>query len=431
MIRQDPAHPVRFRHRDSCRLCASRKLERVVELAPIPLAEKYTTTTDGPHGGVGLYPVDLYMCLACGHVQLLDVIDSEALWDDYTYHSGQTRGIVEHFEEVAENLIARYQPPPGSLVVDVGSNDGSLLRPFRQRGYRVLGIDPAREIARKATASGIETIPEQFTPDLARQIRQQHGPAAVVTAFNVFAHADDLNGMAASIRHLLADDGLFQFEAQYLLDILDKLLLGTIFHEHMSHHSLKPMVQFLARHRLEMIDVERVSIQKGSIVGTAQPACGPRPVRPSVGQLLALESERRLDRPDTVRQFGQRLAQLKQQVGELMADWKRRGLTVAGYGAARSGPTLIVQFGLEDTIEYILDDHPQKVHKYSPGHHIPVVPTAELYRRMPDYVVILAWIHARKIVAGNREYLERGGRFVICCPEVQVVEADTDLATIL
>jgi hypothetical protein len=419
-----------FAHRDNCRLCSGRKLERVVQLAPIPLAEKYTTT-DQPNGDGELYPVDLYMCLACGHVQILDVIDSEALWDDYTYHSGQTRGIVEHFEEVAENLVSRHGPPPGSLVIDVGSNDGSLLRPFQRRGFRVLGIDPAREIACKATASGIPTIPACLTPDLARKIRDEHGPAAVITAFNVFAHADDLNGMTASIRDMLAPDGVFQFEAQYLLDIVDKLLLGTIFHEHMSHHSLKPMKHFLERHGMELIDVERNSIQKGSIIGTAQPAGGPRPVRSTVGELLALEAERRLDRPDTVRQFGHRLARLKQQVDELKADWERRGLTVAGYGAARSGPTLIVQFGLEQTIRYILDDHPQKVHKYSPGHHIPVVPTEELYRRMPDYVVILAWIHARKIVTTNRQYLERGGRFVICCPEVHVVDADTDPATIL
>jgi hypothetical protein len=146
-----------------------------------------------------------------------------------------------------------------------------------------------------------------------------------------------------------------------------------------------------------------------------------------VGKLLDLEAERRLDRPETVRQFADRLEQLKRKIGGLVADWQHRGLTIAGYGAARSGPTLIVQFGLGETIQYIFDDHPQKVHKYSPGHRIPVVPTAELYRRMPDYVIILAWIHAKRIVANNRKYLEQGGHFVICCPEVQVIGADTAL----
>ena len=407
-------------HRDNCRLCSSKNLELVVKLAPIPLAEKYTSA-DQPVETGEFYPVDLYMCRDCGHVQILDVIDSAKLWDDYTYHSGQTKGIVEHFQTVAENLIKRHQPVPGSLVIDVGSNDGSLLRQFKDRGFRVLGIDPAREIARKATASGIETIPELLTAELAQKIRAEYGPASVITAFNVFAHADDMNGMAANIRHMLAPDGVFQFEAQYLLDIVDKMLLGTIFHEHMSHHSLKPLQRFLERHGMQVIDVERVTIQMGSIIGTAQPVGGKRLVAPAVGELLALEEARHLDKPETVRQFRVRLDQLRLEADALVAKWKNQGATVAGYGAARSGPTLIVQFGLEKVIQYIFDDHPQKVNKFSPGHGIPVLPSTELLKRMPDYVVILAWIHAKKIVAANREYLEKGGHFVVCCPQVVVI----------
>ena len=147
-----------FLHRDNCRLCSSPNLELVVKLSPVPLAEKYTTA-DEPDDGNERYPLDLYMCRDCGHVQLLDVIDSDRLWDDYTYHSGQTKGIIEHFEEVAEQTIRRYQPPAGSLVVDIGSNDGSLLRPFKQRGYRVLGIDPAREIRARPPHRGSKRCP--------------------------------------------------------------------------------------------------------------------------------------------------------------------------------------------------------------------------------------------------------------------------------
>ena len=411
----------KFIHRDNCRLCSSKNLELVVALAPVPLAEKYTLP--GEPDDCESFPLDLYMCRDCGHVQLLDVIDSDRLWDDYTYHSGQTKGIIEHFEEVAEQTIRRYQPPAGSLVIDIGSNDGSLLRPFKQRGYRVLGIDPAREIARKATESGIETLPELMTEDLARSIREKYGPASIITAFNVFAHADDLNGMAESIRQMLAPDGVFLFEAQYLVDIVEKMLLGTIFHEHMSHHSLKPMKTFLARHGMELVDVERVTIQKGSIIAAVQHQGGPRTIQPAVGELLALEEERGLDKCATVKQFAERLERNQRKIGELIAQWKSRGATMAAYGAARSGPTFIVQFGLGDVISCIFDDHPQKVHRLSPGDRIPVVPTEELCKRMPDYVFILAWIHAKKIVAGNRKYLEQGGHFVVLCPDIQVIDA--------
>jgi len=412
------------KHRDNCRLCHSRNVQLVVKLAPIPLAEKYSNSPSG--AGDEVFPIDLYMCLDCGHVQILDVIDSETLWVDYTYHSGQTKGIVDHFEQVAEKVIARYRPARGALVVDVGSNDGSLLRPFLRRGYRVVGIDPAADIARKATASGVPTIAELMSVDIALRIGAEHGSAAVVTAFNVFAHADDMGSMADSIRTLLAPDGVFLFEVQYLMDIIDHTLLGTIFHEHMSHHSLKPMTAFLARHDMELIDVERVTIQKGSIIGTAQPKGGPRKPTPAVAELVALEAERKLDRPETVERFGAKLQALKRQTAGLVEQWRKRGAKVAGYGAARSGPTLIAQLGLGKEIDCIFDDHPQKVGKYSPGDHIPVVPTSELYKRKPDYVIILAWIHAKKIVAANRKYLEEGGRFVVCCPEVQVIGADSD-----
>lgn len=413
-----------FIHRNICRLCSGPNLELVVNLAPVPLAEKYTKPGETDDDNER-YPLDVYMCRDCGHVQLLDVIDSDRLWDDYTYHSGQTKGIIEHFEEVAEQTIRQHQPPAGSLVIDVGSNDGSLLRPFKNRGYRVLGIDPAREIARKATESGIETLPELMSADLARKIREKYGPASVITAFNVFAHADDLNDMAESIRTMLAPDGVFLFEAQYLVDIVDKMLLGTFFHEHMSHHSLKPMQQFLKRHGLELIDVQRVTIQKGSIIGTVQHQGGPRKVQPAVAELLALEEKMCLDQPATLKQFQDRLERNKRKIGELIAQWKGRGATIAAYGAARSGPTFIVQFGLGDAISYIFDDHPQKVNRLSPGDRIPVLPTEELYKRMPDYVFILAWIHAKKIVANNRKYLEQGGHFIVLCPDVQIVDINS------
>lgn len=412
-----------FFHRSQCRLCSSANVELVIALEPVPLAEKYSLP--GESHVAETYPLDVYMCKDCGHVQLLDVIDSDTLWDDYTYHSGQTQGIIDHFKDVAQEIVQKFQPAPGSLVIDIGSNDGSLLRPFKDAGFKVLGIDPARQIAAKATASGIETLPELMTVELADKIRAERGPASVITAFNVFAHADDMGSIAEGIRRMLAPDGVFFFEAQYLMDIVDKMLLGTIFHEHMSHHSLKPMQAFLARHGLELIDVKRVNIQKGSIIGTVQLRGAARQVQPAVHELLALEKEKKLDEVETVKGFATRLEANKKKMVALLREWKAQGKKVAAYGAARSGPTFIVQFGLGDSLEYILDDHPQKVNKLSPGDRIPVVPTSELSVRRPDYVVILAWVHAKKIIANNRKFLEEGGAFVVLCPDVQIVDAQS------
>jgi SAM-dependent methyltransferase len=398
-------------------------LELVVPLAPTPVAEKYVCKEELGQKQP-MYPLDLYLCLNCGHVQLLDVVDPEFLFDNYTYVSGNTKPLVQHFDEIAELSCSRYNITPQSFVVDIGSNDGSLLRCFQRRGMRVLGVDPAKEIARKASESGVPTIPDFLNVDLARHIRREHGPASAVCAFNVFAHADDLAGMADSIRELLAPGRVFVFEASYLLDIIDRMLLGTIFHEHLSYHSIKPMASFLRRHGMELIDVQRNMIQGGSIVGTAQLTGSPDAVSPSVGELLALEEKRALDRPETFKAFASRLQRLKEQLGEMMADLNSHGKRIWGYGAARSGTTLIAQMNLGKVISYIVDDSADKQNKYSPGDHIPILPSKELYEQKPDYVFILAWIHAQRIIENNKRYLEQGGRFIVCFPEIQVVSAD-------
>lgn len=418
---------VKVTHRATCRLCDSPKVELVIKLEPIPLSENYTATSEAGRKAPR-YPVDVYMCAACGHVQQLDVIDSESLWEGYTYFSGQAVGMADHFRQVATKIRSTYQPPQGSLVIDIGSNDGSLLLPFKEAGHRVLGIDPAKEIAAQATRSGIETIPQLMSLPLAKKIREKHGPAHVVCMFNAYAHADNMDEVQESIRTMLAPDGMFIFEAQYLLDIIDRVLIATIFHEHMSHHSAKPLVRFLEKHGMELIDVERVNIQHGSLIGAVQLKGGKRPVQDSVRKLLQLETQRRLDKVETLKEFAEKLARLRERTSKLAADWKAKKLSIAGYGAARSGPTLIAQLGLAGAIEYIVDDHPQKVNRYSSGDGIQILPTAELGKRMPAYTVILAWVHAAKIIETNREYLERGGHFVVLCPQTRVVGRDGDLA---
>jgi len=413
-------------HRQTCRLCDAKDVELVVKLDPIPLSENYCQDSETGKKAAR-YPVDLYMCKACGHVQQLDVVDSKSLWESYTYYSGEAKGMPEHFCQVAARIRETYHPAPDSLVIDIGSNDGSLLRPFKDAGHRVLGIDPATEIARQATTAGIETIPELMSIELAKQIRDKHGPAQIVCMFNAFAHADNMGEIAESIRTMLAPDGLFFFEAQYLLDIIDRVLIATIFHEHMSHHSVKALTVFLGRHGMELVDVERVPIQHGSLIGTVQIKGGKYAVRESVRELLDLEARRGLDKLETLRKFGAQVHAQKLRTRKLAQDWKKANLSIAGYGAARSGPTLISQLGLGGMIDYIVDDHPQKVNKFSSGDGIQILPTAELCKRMPAYTVILAWVHAEKIIDTNREYLDKGGHFVVLCPETRVVGRHGDV----
>jgi len=227
------------RRRNTCRLCGGHDQELAVHLEPMPSGDAYVPAghLDQPQE---TYPLDLYLCHSCGHAQLLDVVDPEILYRNYLYTTSISLGLAEHFHRYADEVLSRVNPPAGSFVVDLGSNDGTLLKAFQSRGMRVLGVDPAREVARKATASGVETLPCFFTAELARTIRDERGPASIVTANNVFANIDNLVDMIEGIQTLLAPDGVFVFETSYLVDVFQKSLLETFFHEHLCYFSVKP-----------------------------------------------------------------------------------------------------------------------------------------------------------------------------------------------
>lgn len=404
--------------RQSCRLCDNTDLELVVPITPTPLADAYVTRDqlDKPQE---CFPLDMYQCRRCGHVQLLDVVQPDAIFRHYSYFSGRSPGLVRHFREYADDVMAKLELPSNSLIVEIGSNDGTFLRFFQERGMRVLGIDPAENIASAANTAGIETWPVFFDSDAVARIIQEQGPAQLIAANNVFAHTDDMAGMTDAVTSLLADDGVFVFEVSYLLDVVDHLLIGTIFHEHTGYHSVHPLEAFLRRHDLELFDVQRVSIQGGSIIGMAQKAGGPRKVSPSVEELKILEDQRKIHEPQTVRTLSTRLNQVAAETSTLLRRWHDDGLKIGGFGAARGGTLILYHFGLGDLIDFIVDDSPDKQGLFSPGHHIPVLPTAAIKERRPDVLFILAWVHTKPIVQNNQWYIQEGGRFVSCFPQLE------------
>lgn len=395
-------------------------------MVPTPIADAFVTREELDERQPR-FPLDLYFCRDCFHLQLLDVPDPALMFrHNYTYQSGSSAGIVRHFRDYAARLLKRENPPQGSLVVDVGSNDGTFLQPMKQAGMDVLGIDASGGMAEVATKAGIETFPAFLDVELARRVRDERGPAQIVTANNVLAHADDLGSMADSIRIMLRRDGLFAFEVSYAVDVIEKMLVGTIFHEHLSYHTVKPLRAFLARRGLELVDLEHNTIQGGSIIGFAQPVGGPRPVSAHVAEAVRAEEDRGFDRPDAFRAFSSRLDHMQTSVSQLLEKATSDGAVVAGFGAARGGTTLLYRLSIGDRMSFIVDDSPAKQNLYTPGHHIPVLPSESLYERKPDYVFILAWVHARAIVAKHQRYLEEGGRFIVAYPRVALVSADGD-----
>jgi hypothetical protein len=407
--------------RNICRLCDSKNLELAVPLLPTPVAEKYLDKNELDKKEL-LCPLDLYMCLVCGHVQLLDIVEPNFLYSDYTYSSGGSKGLVNHFKEYVDQICKKFQPLKEELVVDIGSNDGTLLKFFKDYNLRVLGVDPANEIALKASNEGVKTIPKFFNKTLAKDIVKEYGKAKIVTANNAFAHMDDLKEVMEGIKIMMNEDSIFVFEISYLLDVIEKVLLGTIFHEHHSYHSIKPLKSFFESFDMELVDITRNNIQGGSLVGVVQFKNGKYKINSSVENILNLEQEKKIDQIQTLKNFSKNLSITKNKVKSLFEDISKNKKTIAGFGAARSGTTLITQMQIGSMIEYIVDDNVQKQGKYSPGDHILVRPTNFIYEKIPDYLVILAWVHSKNIIRNHQKYLEMGGSFIVCFPELEIIK---------
>ncbi len=409
------------RHRGTCRLCGATKLGKALSLAPIPLANDFVgaeaLSREQPR-----FPLDVFLCEACGHVPLLDVLDSKVLFEHYLYVSGTSPAFVRHFQEYADYVTSRFSPQGRGSVVEIGSNDGTFLKIFRDRGWRVLGVDPAHEIGEATRRMGIPTITAFFSPELADQIVAEHGRPDVITANNVLAHIDDLDSVIRGFSRLLAPNGILVFEVAYLVDLVEKILFDTIYHEHIDYHSVGPLIPFLAKHGLQLIEATRVDTHGGSIRCVAQRIGGPHRVGASVEQALRLEDEIGLRSMATYARLAKRVDQLGVDLLALLRRLKAEGRRVAGFGAPAKATTLMYHLGMTaDMLEFIVDDSPLKQGKFTPGLHIPVLPSEAIYQRRPDYLVLLAWNFARPIMEKHAAFRQAGGRFIVPLPKLEVL----------
>lgn len=392
----------------------------VLPLAPTPLADAYLPVTLRDISQPS-YPLNLVLCASCGNVQLQDVVYPENIYLDYLYETTSSLGLVRHFEGYCRDVLQQVKPAKDSLVIDLGSNDGTLLRQFQRRGYRVLGVDPAKEIALRATAAGIETIPDFFTPSLARFVKKRYGQAAIVTANNLYANIDDLAGFTQGVRELLTPDGVFIVETFYLLDVTKHMVFDFMYHEHLSYFSVKPLARFFQSQGMQLIDVTRVPTKGGSIRCTVARTDGPRTVSPSVGNLAALERHIGLHTAHTFTSFTKRIEGAKRKLLNFLDKIEQEGKIIAGYGASASTTTLLYHFDLQRRVSFLLDDYPRKHHTVSPGCHIPVLPSNAIYEKRPDYCIIFAWRYVEAIVKKHEKFLKEGGHFIVPLPKLKII----------
>ena len=409
-----------FTTRTTCRLCDSAELSVGLSLQPTPIGDDYIAT-DRLIASPELFNLDLCLCHKCGQVQLRDVVSPDLLYSNFPYVTSVSVGLPEHFRRLAEEVMTKHDIAPGSLVVEIGSNEGPMLRAFQERGCRVLGVEPATEIARAATQAGVPTMARYFTRELAGEIRQTHGPATVVAANNVLANIDDLAAVVAGIELLLAPEGILVLETSYWGDVVTKNLIDTIYHEHLSYFSVSPLNAFFQRHGLEVIDSEWNSNKGGSIRLTSQRTGGARRVRPSVAERMAIERQEGIHGQPAFDDCRRRLDALTRAARDAVAAARQPRGVVAGYGASVGTTTMIYELQLGEALDYLLDDNPRKHGKFSPGFHIPVVPSACLEERNPGRVVVFAWRYLEQIRKKHPAFGQGGGRFIIPLPKLGIV----------
>ena len=371
------------------------------------------------------FPLRVHVCVACCALQLLEIVDPQVLFGNYFYFSSAIDSLREHFRDYASEVVARFLNPERATAVEIGCNDGILLKPLADHQVRkVVGVDPATNIVNAIDDARITVVNAYFSSDTARRIRDAHGAADLVAANNVYAHIPEINDVTRGISELLSADGVFVFEVHYLGSVIDGLQYDMIYHEHLYYYSLLALDAHLARHDLVVFDLRRIPIHGGSIRYYACKSSSrhARAVTNRVKHLRHEELELGYNRVETFERFAREIALRKDTLMELMQRVRQAGRTVAGYGASGRANTIIQYCGITgDHVQYMIDDAPAKWGYYTPGSHLEIRSREALVSARPDYLLVFAWGYLNEIAAKCKDYLDAGGKLVTPLPEVRMM----------
>lgn len=406
-----------------CQICRSKKFEPILDLGHNALCDSPLTRAQLDEGETR-YPLRLVRCGDCGLIQIDYCVSPALLFHaDYPYLSGITETLRNNLHGIARRAVEKLGLAPKGLVIDIGSNDGTLLEGFKNIGMRVLGVE-ATNIAKVANGKGIKTIQGFFNLNMAEKIVDDEGPACLVTATNIFAHVNHLGTLLRGIHHMLEPNGVFVSESHYLVDILETLQYDSIYHEHLRYYSLKPLILLFEQQGFTLIDAERIPNYGGSIRVYARKGLG-HPVSADVKQLIALEEKMGIYQAETYRVFAGNVERNRRALRSLVVKLNDEGKKVVGIGCPGRSATLLTCCGMSpDLIPYVAEQPTcLKVGLFTPGTHIPIVDEARMFAKQPEYGLILSWHYAKDIIRKLRKKGLRS-KIIVPLPEVRVVEGE-------
>lgn len=406
----------------SCLLCGEGHLEEILNLGESALANKFLSQEELSQESEKNYPLRVGWCKTCSHVQLLDIVPAPEMFDDYLYVSSVSTTLTEHLGSLAEFCVDTLDISQGDFVVDIGSNDGTLLKAFNKLGCNVLGVEPAKNLTKLSHNNGVDSHVGYFDVETAKSILDRYGKASLITSTNSFPHIQDLNEIFTAVDLLLEDSGAFVIEAHYLLELLAQNAFDTVYHEHVSYWTVSAIDNLVKQHKMYISDVYKLPIHHGQIRVILKKY--KEGAISSTRVIDALERERILGILDgrAYREFSSKVKSIKTDLNELVGRLKQEGKTIVAYGAPAKGNTLLTYLELNvDDIPYIADKSPLKQGRFTPGKHIPVVSPDRLYDDKPDYIIVLAWNFIDEILEQLDDLRKSGTRFIVPVPEIKII----------
>jgi SAM-dependent methyltransferase len=405
----------------TCRFCHTGLQRTFVDLGMSPLCESFLTR-EQLNQMEPFYPLHAYVCEECFLVQVEEYVGPEQIFSEYAYFSSYSRAWLEHAKSYTDMIVSRLGLDYTSQVIELGSNDGYLLQYFMARGIRVLGVEPAGNVAAAAIAKGVPSTTRLFGLETAQELLAGGHHPDLIVGNNVLAQVADLNGFVAGMKKLLKPGGVITMEFPHLLRLMDENQFDTIYHEHFSYFSLMSAERIFTAHGLTLFDVEEMWTHGGSLrIYARHQEDEARPVGARVRALLAREKAVGLDRPERYAAFAEQVRETKWRLLEFLIGAKRRGKSIAGYGAPGKGNTLLNYCGIRtDFLDYTVDRNPYKHGRFTPGTHIPIHPPEKILETQPDYVLILPWNLKDEIMEQMSAVQAWGGQFVVPIPDVKV-----------